>query len=77
MTAVQFLLINMQPFKNRTQEEISQIITLIEIANKMEIEQIKEAYNTGYNDYANFNYKATCAEDYYLLVYGSDKNPIT
>ena len=47
LTAVQWLLSNIEPFKNLSVEELSNRITLIENALELERTQIIEAHNTG------------------------------
>ena len=44
MTAVEFLLINIKPFKYKRNEEISHIIDIIEASRQMEKQQIIDAY---------------------------------
>ena len=46
MTAVEFLLINIEPFKYKRNEEISQIIDIIEASRQMEKQQIIDAYES-------------------------------
>ena len=46
MTAVEFLSINIEPFKYKRNEEISHIIDIIELARQMEKQQIMDAYDS-------------------------------
>jgi len=41
-------------------------------AKDIEKFQIIDAYETGLNDYANFNYKAENGIDYYKITYNAD-----
>jgi len=46
MTAVEFLVINIKPFKYKRNEEISHIIDIIELARQMEKKQIIDAFDS-------------------------------